>query len=196
MKRKNRSRALLWGVVIGMELLSFQTLGEELVATEMLSIGPELTPVRRTTIVTADAEASLRFYRDILGFTVAYDQAVTDGGQLALLAPGATEGRAIALSQGGKLGGSIGLFWTTGLPAQTPCESPAPPGAVSVLLLTNDLTAMRARLDAAGVLPVRPPVSYDKSRGPTDVYAVFDPNCVRVSIAEIKNETLEESLNK
>lgn len=157
---------------------------------------PELTPVRRTTIVTADPDASLRFYRDVLGFTVEYDRMVTDTGTLALLAPGALEGRAIALRYGEKMGGSIGLFWTSGLPAQTACVSPASPGAVSVLLLTDDLARMRARLDAAGVPGVTPTASYDQSRGPTDVYAVFDPNCVRVAIAEIKNETLSESLNK
>lgn len=157
---------------------------------------PELTPVRRTTIVTADPGASLRFYRDLLGFTVEYDQTVTDSGTLALLAPGATEGRAIALRYGDKMGGSIGLFWTPGLPAQEACTSPADPGAVSILLLTKDLSALRTQLDAAGVPSVTPTASYNQSRGPTDVHAVFDPNCVRVSIAEIKNETLQESLNK
>ena len=87
------------------------------------SVVTELTPVRRTTIVTADPEASLRFYRDLLGFTVEYDQIVTGGGTVALLAPGATEGRNIALRHGEKMGGSIGLFWT---PASRPhCPAPS-----------------------------------------------------------------------
>jgi catechol 2,3-dioxygenase-like lactoylglutathione lyase family enzyme len=157
---------------------------------------PNLTPVRRTTIVTSEPEASLAFYRDLLGFEVEYDRTVTDTGTLALLAPGASEGRAIALRYGPTLGGSVGLFWTPGLPPQKACVSPAEPGAVSILLLTDDLATLRARLDAAGVPPAGPTTSSDQSRGPTDVYAVFDPSCVRVSIAEIKNETLEESLSK
>ena len=33
----------------------------------------DFTPVRRTTIVTADLDASLAFYRDLLGFTVEWD---------------------------------------------------------------------------------------------------------------------------
>ncbi|NKB44529.1 MAG: hypothetical protein GKS03_09660 [Alphaproteobacteria bacterium] len=165
-------------------------------AAESATAQPKLTPVRRTTIVTSDPEASLRFYRDLLGFTVEYDQTVTDTGTLALLAPGATQGRAIALRYGEKMGGSIGLFWTPGLPDQITCVSPALPGAVSVLLLTDNLTELRAWLDAAGIPSVTLPASYDQSRGPTEVYSVFDPNCVRVAIAEIKNETLSESLNK
>ncbi|MBT5241271.1 MAG: hypothetical protein HN793_14375 [Rhodospirillaceae bacterium] len=166
------------------------------VGAESVAAQPTLTPVRRTTIVTSDVEGSLRFYRDILGFTVEYDRTVTDSGTLALLAPGAKEGRAIALRYGEKMGGSIGLFWTPGLPAQTACVSPALPGSVSVLLLTDDLADLRARLDAAEVPGVTPTASYNQSRGPTDVYSVFDPNCVRVAIAEIKNESLGESLDK
>jgi catechol 2,3-dioxygenase-like lactoylglutathione lyase family enzyme len=167
-----------------------------LILLPSLAVSQTLTPVRRTTIVTADPEASLAFYRDLLGFTVEYDVQVTGAGQLELLAPGAAEGRAIALRYGDKLGGSVGLFWTPGLPEQTACASPALPGSVSILLLTDDLQTLRTKLDAAGVPAVTPGTSYDQSRGPTDVYAVFDPNCVRVSIAEIKNETLEESQNK
>ncbi len=160
------------------------------------ALDAELTPVRRTTVVTADPEASLIFYRDLLGFTVEYDQTVTDTGTLALLAPGAIEGRAIALRYGETLGGSIGLFWTPGLPEQKECVSPAEPGAVSILLLTDNLATVRTRLEAANATPAGPEASYDQSRGPTNVYAVFDPNCLRVAIAEIQNETLEESLQK
>ena len=151
---------------------------------------PQLTPVRRTTIVTADPDASLRFYRDVLGFEVEYDRYVSNSGTLALLAPGASEGRAIALRYGDRLGGSIGLFWTPSLPPQKPCTTPADTGAVSILLLTDDLAAMRPRLDDAGIAAATPPVSYSESRGPTDVYMVFDPNCVRVSIAEIPDSRI------
>ena len=157
----------------------------------------ELTPVRRTTIVTADPEASLAFYRNLLGFIVEYDRRFTDRSALAILAPGASEGRAIALRSGSRLGGSVGLYWSPGLtPPSKPCAHPAPAGAVSILLLTDDLVALKARLDAAGVVPVAPMLSYENSRGPTDVYAVFDPNCVRVVFAKKKTETLTESLEK
>ena len=93
---------------------------------------PELTPVRRTAIVTADPDASLRFYRDVLGFAVEYDRYVSDSGTISLLAPGASEGRVIALRYGDTLGGSVGLFWTPGLPPQQPCVTPAQTGAVGI----------------------------------------------------------------
>ena len=161
------------------------------------SLAVELTPVRRTTIVTADPEASLKFYRDLLGFIVEYDVRSTDSASLAILALGATEGRAIALRYGPKLGGSIGLFWAPGLkPPSKPCANPAPAGATAMLLLTDDLSALKERLDKAGVLPVAPSISYEHNRGPTDAYAVFDPNCVRVTFAEKHTESLTESMQK
>ena len=144
---------------------------------------------------TADAAGRIAsLYR--MGNHVGNDRIVVSSGTLGLLAPGASEGRIIALRYGEKLGGSIGLFWTEGLPPVGPCVIPAVTGSASILLLTDDLAAMRARFDAAGVPSSAPPVAYSESRGPTNVYSVFDPNCVRIAIAQIANETLEESLNK
>ena len=158
---------------------------------------PRLSPVRRTTIMTADPDASLRFWRDLLKFTVEYDVAVDDPGQLALISPGARRGRAIALRQGDKLGGSIGLYWTDNVsPAAGACEQIGRAGAVAVLLLTDDLSSVRKRLTDAGVGFVTEPVSYNQSRGPTDAFTVFDPNCVRVAFAQIARETFEQSIAK
>ncbi len=64
--------------------------------TPVLAEDVQLSPVRRTTIASAVPQASLRFYRDILGFTVEYDVVATEPGQLAAFAPGAKKGRAIA----------------------------------------------------------------------------------------------------
>ncbi|MDX2144032.1 MAG: VOC family protein [Rhodospirillaceae bacterium] len=157
---------------------------------------PRLTPVRRTTIATADPEASLTFYRDLLGFTVEYDVKVTQPGQLTVFAPGATEGRAIALRQGDKLGGSIGLFHTPGLKPAPTCDKVAGGGATAVLILTDNLSALYDRLSKANVPFVNAPHTYDRTRGPTDTFTVFDPNCVRVAFAQIQRESLEQSMNK
>ncbi|MSO97228.1 MAG: VOC family protein [Rhodospirillaceae bacterium] len=156
-----------------------------------------LSPIRRTTIMTAAPEASLRFYRDLLGFSVEYDREVTDGGQLALISPGAKKGRAIALRQGAKLGGSVGLSWVDNIkPRATACDDAAVAGAAAMLILTDNLQAVYAKLRAAKVPFVSVPVTYDQTRGPTDAFTVFDPNCVRVAFAQIQNETFEQSINK
>jgi catechol 2,3-dioxygenase-like lactoylglutathione lyase family enzyme len=161
---------------------------------------PRLSPVRRTTIATADPEASLRFYRDLLGFVVEYDRASASGGRLAGFVPGARQGRLIALRQGPSLGGSIGLFHAPGIGPAGDCKSPsrvpAMAGEVGILLLTDDLPALQRRLVAAGVPFADEPYRYEVNRGPTDTFTVFDPNCVRVSIAQIQRETMEQSLRR
>lgn len=151
-----------------------------------------VSPVRRTTIATADPEASLRFYRDLLGFTVEYDIEVTDPNQLALFDAEATRGRAIALKQD-TLAGSIGLFWSPSLRAE-PCGGRAKTGAVALLLLTKQLDALEERMREAGVPFLSSPRTYAASRGETRALTVLDPNCVRVAVAEIVDEPLEESL--
>ncbi len=155
----------------------------------------QLSPVRRTTIASFDPEASLRFYRDLLGFTVEYDVVATEPGQLAAFAPGATQGRAIALRSGEKMGGSIGLVHTPGMKRGGKCRSTATGGAVAMLLLTNDLDALYRRLKTAAVPFVNEPHTYDNSRGkgPIGTFTVFDPDCVRIAFAQIQRETLEQS---
>ena len=164
-----------------------------LLATSV-SQAAELSPVRRTTITTANVEASLHFYRDLLGFTVEYDVEVLDPEQLRLYHPTAKRGRAIALRRE-TLGGSIGLFWSPTLASPLECD-PIRPGMVGVLLLTDDLSSIQQRLEDAGVRFLKKPVDYSRSRGPTRAITVFDPNCVRVSIAQIFAESLEESMAK
>ena len=156
-----------------------------------------LSSIRRTTIMTDDPEASLKFYRDLLGFTVQYDVPVTDANQLALIAPGARKGRAIALRQGPKLGGSVGLSWVDNLkPGPAVCDSAPQAGKAGMLILTDNLRAVYTKLKAAKVTFISSPVTYDQSRGPTDAFTVFDPNCVRVAFAQIQNETFEQSVDK
>ncbi len=156
---------------------------------------PQLSPVRRTSIASVDPEASLRFYRDLLGFTVEYDVAATEPGQLAAFTPSASSGRAIALRSGERMGGSIGLFHWPGMKRGGPCQASAAGGAVAILLLTDDLESLYRRLKAAAVPFVNEPHDYDNQRGkgPIGTFTVFDPDCVRVAFAQIRRETLERS---
>ncbi len=186
----------------GLLLSSWAFLTEDAFAADARAAGAtartvdfELSTVRRTTIVTADIEASIRFYVELLGFTVDYDVETTDPVQIAALARGAARARVIVLRQGEKLGGSIGLFTTPGLKAGKACELSAAGGAVGIMLLTNDLDTLARRLKAATVPFVTEPYTYDNSRGkgPIGAFTVFDPNCVRITFAKIKGETLEKS---
>jgi catechol 2,3-dioxygenase-like lactoylglutathione lyase family enzyme len=163
--------------------------------TPVLAEDLQLSPVRRTTIASVDPEASLRFYRDLLGFTVEYDVVATEPGQLAAFAPGATKGRAIALRSGEKMGGSIGLVHTPGMKRGGQCKATAASVAVAILLLTNDLDTLYRHLKTAGVPFVNEPHTYDAGRGhgPTGTFTVFDPDCVRVAFAQVQRETLEQS---
>jgi catechol 2,3-dioxygenase-like lactoylglutathione lyase family enzyme len=181
--------------VPGAALLAVAALVLAAAAAPVSAADPQLSPVRRTTIASADPEASLRFYRDLLGFTVEYDVAATEPGQLAAFAPGASQGRAIALRRGDRMGGSIGLFHATGMKRGGPCSASATAGAVAILLLTDDLESLYRRLKAAAIPFVNEPHEYDNSRGkgPIGTFTVFDPDCVRVAFAQIKRETLEQS---
>lgn len=159
--------------------------------------GQEFTPVRRTTIVTADLEASLAFYRDLLGFTIEWDVQSTKVGSVAFFPPGTQERHGIALRQGPRLGGSVGLVWAPDVvPVELPCPMPAPAGSVALLILTDDMPALKKRLDTAGVVTVGQEVAYENSRGPTEAFAVYDPNCIRVVFAFKKKETLQETMSK
>jgi len=156
-----------------------------------------LSPIRRTTIMTADPDASLRFYRDTLGFTVEYDVIVENQTELDLVAPGAKKGRVIALRQGAKLGGSVGLSWFDNMaPRKESCNSSPVPGATSLLILTDNLQAVYKKLMAVGAPLISVPVGYDRTRGPTDAFTVFDPNCIRIGFAQIQKETFDQSIEK
>ncbi|MBL8628238.1 MAG: VOC family protein [Rhodospirillaceae bacterium] len=157
-----------------------------------------VSPVRRTSIMTSDMAASLTFYRDTLGFTVEYDKIIENPDELNLVAPGAKKGRVIALRQGTKLGGSVGLSWFDNMkPRAAQACDPAPVvGATSLLVLTDNLQAVYAKLRTINVPILSAPVGYDQSRGPTDAFTVFDPNCVRVAFAQIKKEAFDQSIEK
>ncbi len=157
-----------------------------------------LSPVRRTTIMSSDPEASLKFYRDTLGFTVEYDKVIENQNELSLVAPGAKKGRVIALRQGAKRGGSVGISWfdTMKPRAADKCDEAPVAGATSMLLLTDNLQAVYAKLRAINAPILATPVGYDQSRGPTDAFTVFDPNCVRVAFAQIKKEAFDQSIEK
>lgn len=144
-------------------------------------------PVRRTTLVVADLEPSLRFFRDLLGMRIVYDVTVDDPTQLALLGEGVGPGRAVALTGGESVQGSIGLFAPrapTGTSEPESCPAPGAPGTASLLFLTAQITPLHNRLAAAGARIVSPPVTYRQQGRGFAAFSAYAPACVLVVFAE------------
>ena len=147
----------------------------------------QVTPVRRTTIVTADADASIAFYRDLLGMTIIYDREVDNPDLLDLMGTGYTSGRAVALQAQGSMTGTIGLFESLGgkkVERLGTCASDIPSGGTAVLFLTTDIDDLFKRVSEAGVQIKTPLKHYVEQGQGVRVFTCFDPNCVTVAIAQ------------
>ena len=155
-------------------------------ATDADTITPP-GPVRRTTLVVAELEPSLRFFCDLLGMRIVYDVTVDDPTQLALLGDAVGPGRAIALAGGESVQGSIGLFAphaAAGTSEPASCATPGAPGTASLLFLTEQIAQLHHRLAAAGVRIVSPPVTYRQQGRGFAAFSAYAPACVLVVFAE------------
>ncbi len=149
-----------------------------------------VTPVRRTTIVTADADASIAFYRDLLGMTVLYDREVDNPDLLDLMGTGYTSGRAVALQAQDSMAGTIGLFESlSGKEVEKlgTCSPDIPSGGAAVLFLTTEIDDLFSRIDKAKVQIKTPLKHYIEQGQGVRVFTCFDPNCVTVAIAQPDN---------
>ena len=108
--------------------------------------------LKRTTLIVRDADASLRFYRDVLGLTVWYDgEIVLSGRGLAAGAAG-DRTRLVIMQARDPVVGMVGLLQWVEPPL------PAPPGErerlgigdVVFVMQTDDVREVYRRLQAAG----------------------------------------------
>jgi catechol 2,3-dioxygenase-like lactoylglutathione lyase family enzyme len=110
-----------------------------------------LITLRRATIVVSDMEKSVAFYRDVLGLKEV-DEASGDTAVVQHLFPfGLTEGRFHLKMMGGAEGsGIVGLleFSNPGLPAGTGAGTRVKAGDVVLVLRSDEIEALAARLDA------------------------------------------------
>lgn len=115
--------------------------------------------VRRTTLIVHDADASVRFYRDILGFEVWLTNAgkVTPGSLPSDAPPGAPS-RFIIMKGKHPWIGMVGLLEYGG-PRAAPAAPPSRlvPGDAVLMLETDDVQAVYRRMQAAGTPVLRPP---------------------------------------
>lgn len=110
------------------------------------------TDFRRVTIIVRDIDESLKLYRDVLGFSLNYDQTLTMSG-VALPAgkPGA-RARLVLLNANDSFIGWIGMLQWIDPPLEDPGPYPTRLGIGSHVLVMNTDEAAR-RCAAAAALP-------------------------------------------
>ena len=116
--------------------------------------------LRRTTLIVADAEASLALYRDALGMTVRYDEALTSPGLERYDADGVNRSRLVLMRTNDDFVAGLGLWQFLDRP---PPDAPANDGRfrtgdVVILFNTDTLDAHFAAARAVpGVVVVEEP---------------------------------------
>ena len=109
------------------------------------------TVVKRTTLVVRSAERSIAFYRDVLGFTVAFDHEITMSGS------GYPAGKAgdrirLAMMLGDDPGGSmIGLLEHLDPKLPEPAKRAVGIGDTVIVMQTQDLDRVLSECDSSGV---------------------------------------------
>ena len=141
--------------------------------------------VRRTTLVVHDMEASLRFYRDVLGFTVWLDsRSKTTADSLPMGVPIGSPSHLVIMKGRHPWIGMIGLLQygaAQPLPA-VPTQLHA--GDAITMIETRELAAIYARMQRAGTPIHKPPISSEVTgaggaRWQATFLFAFDPDGFR-----------------
>ncbi|MGE8224245.1 MAG: VOC family protein [Stenotrophomonas sp.] len=149
----------------------------------------------RFTLFCQDLEASLRFYRDLLGLVVVEEKVMEGPMAGGLLQLPACRIRVAMLAPDTDAAVIVGLFEIS----QTALNTLAPPlgkpayGQAALVLSTERFDALHGALSAAGCRFLTPPLAYPKriasARSPAGLYRemiVYDPDHVPVSILQIE----------
>lgn len=118
------------------------------------------TLVRRTTLIVRDIDASIRFYRDVLGFELWLEnRGKVSAGSLPSAAPVGAPSRFAIMKGRHPWVGMVGLLQYGA--AQPPPDLPRrlAPGDTVLMLETEDLAAIWARMQRAGTVIHKPPVT-------------------------------------
>ena len=149
----------------------------------------------RFTIFCHDMQASLAFYRDVLGLLVVEEKTLEGAAAGALLQLPACRMQIALLAASADAPVIVGLFQVSETPMTTlhpPIGQPAC-GQSALVLSTTDFDDLHAALTAAGSRFLTPPVRYPKrqasARSPAGIYRemiVYDPDGIPVSLLQIE----------
>lgn len=108
--------------------------------------------LRRTTLVVADMEASLAFYRDALGLSIAYDQVIRTPRDAASDEAAERSLRLVLLQANDDYIGMIGLIEYL-KPRKPPRAEPIEPFSIGSTVLLFNTTALDQRFTRAAATP-------------------------------------------
>jgi catechol 2,3-dioxygenase-like lactoylglutathione lyase family enzyme len=148
----------------------------------------------RVSVFCRDLAASLAFYRDLLGMVAVEDKVIEGPAAGALLQLPACRMRIVLLAPSATADVMVGLFEIGGVPLEQvaiPSKGVAL-GQTALVLNTTEFDQLHARLEAAGVKFLTPPVRYPKrqasERSPAGLYRemiVYDPDGQLISLMQI-----------
>lgn len=148
----------------------------------------------RFTIFCRDLDASLRIYRDILGMVPVEEKVIEGPAAGGLLQLPACRMRIALLAPSAEAPVAVGLFEISGVEldsVQVPFGRPVH-GQTALVLSTTAFHAIYAKLQAAQIRFLTPPLRYPKKtaneRSPAGLYnelIFYDPDGVLVSLMQI-----------
>jgi len=139
------------------------------------------TVVKRTTLVVRSVERSMAFYRDVLGFTTAFDQEITMAGSGYPAARAGDEVRLVMMQGKAPDGSMIGLLEHIDPRLPEPDERTVGIGDSVIVMHTDDLNRVHRECEAAGARIFSEPHAFtitgaDGNPAQMQSMTIFDPD--------------------
>ncbi len=120
----------------------------------------ETSPVLRTTVVVQDMDSALSLFRDVLGLSVRLDLPLSGEAVSSLLGYGDTTARIVILQSGDLEIANVALMQISAAKSATSdgAASKLVTGDVAIVMETNDIDAVYARVIELGYTALTPPM--------------------------------------
>lgn len=137
------------------------------------------SPTRRTTIVVSDMEASIAFYRDVVGMEVFYDQKIDSPEEGKLLGVKDAAVRIVSLQSGDSAEGMVGLmsFESPKIKTRQAVARLVSEPDLCLIFLTDEIEAVHERMVEHGAKVKCAPLEYEiPGRGISAGLTCYDPD--------------------